>query len=90
MRFVLAKVFDWKKPSMGQFLDSAAFAGATAAGTPTPPDAKKTTMVPTSGATSPVATLAVSSVMSAFGSGGTRLSLSIHIYARMNVFVSRF
>lgn len=64
---------------MGQFLDSAAFANASAGVTQTPTDGRKTTVATTSGGTSPVANLAVSSVMSALSSGGTRVYLSVDI-----------
>ncbi|CAF3336405.1 unnamed protein product [Rotaria socialis] len=52
--------------------NSTAFANASAGVTQTPTDGKKTTMVTTSGAASPVANIAVSSVMSALSSGGNR------------------
>ncbi|CAF0852450.1 unnamed protein product [Rotaria sp. Silwood1] len=52
--------------------NSAAFASASSGSTQTPTDGKKTTVATTSGGTSPVTNLAVSSVMSAFSSGGNR------------------
>ena len=56
---------------MGQFLDSAVYAsGGTGGGTQTPTDGKKTTTVTTP---------AVSSVVSALPSGGTRVYLCICI-----------
>jgi hypothetical protein len=63
---------------MGQFLDSAAIASGTGGGTtPTPTNGKKSPMVPTGGGTIPITIPPVSSVMSAFASGGTRVYLSI-------------
>jgi hypothetical protein len=60
---------------MGQFLDSAVFASGSGAvgGTQTPPDGKKSTMVTAGSGMSPVTSPPVSSVVSAFASGGTRV-----------------
>ncbi|CAF2003381.1 unnamed protein product [Rotaria magnacalcarata] len=52
--------------------NSTALANASAGVTQTPIDGKKATMVTTSGGASPVANIAVSSVMSALSSGGNR------------------
>jgi hypothetical protein len=60
---------------MGQFLDSTVLGSGTGGGggTQTPTDGKKSTMVTIGGGNLPVTTLAGSSVMSAFASGGTRV-----------------
>ncbi len=59
---------------MGQFLDSTVpGSGTGGGGTQTPTDGKKSTMVTIGGGNLPVTTVAGSSVMSAFASGGTRV-----------------
>ncbi len=75
---------------MGQFLDSAGFASGAGAGavagagggggggTQTPNDGKKSTIITPGTGTSPAAIPAVSSLVSAFASGGTRVCLCFH------------
>lgn len=69
---------------MGQFLDSAVFASGTGSGggggIQTPTDGKKPTIPATGGGVSPVTTSPMSSVVSAFSSGGTRVCLVVFHY----------